>query len=156
MELTRYRFLTTWRLDAPLDAVYEAIHGVERWPEWWRGVESVERLDGGNGDGVGSVYRQRWRSVLPYSIVFDVETTRVEPLVALEGRASGGLAGTGRWSFRNDGAAIVTYAWDVRTTRPWMRLASPVARPVFTWSHNTVMRWGGESLASLLGARLLT
>ena len=26
MELTRYRFLTTWRLDAPLGAVYDAIH----------------------------------------------------------------------------------------------------------------------------------
>src|SRR5262245_30283047 len=100
MELTRYRFLTTWRLDAPLDEVYEAIHGLERWREWWRGVESVQKLGAGpNGDGVGSVYRQRWRSVLPYAIEFDVETTRVEPLAALEGRASGGLEGTGRWAF---------------------------------------------------------
>jgi hypothetical protein len=155
MELTRYRFLTTWRLEAPLADVYEAIHGVERWPEWWRGVESVEKL--GGGDDVGSVYRQRWRGVLPYAIEFDVETTRVEPLVALEGRASGGLAGTGRWAFTSeDGATVATYAWDVRTTKPWMRFAAPVARPVFVWSHNTVMRWGGESLAALLGARLLS
>ena len=157
MELTRYRFLTTWRLEAPLAEVYEAIHGVERWPEWWRGVESVEKLDAGEDGGVGSVYRQRWRSVLPYTIEFDVETTRVEPLAALEGRASGGLAGTGRWAFASaDGTTAVTYAWDVRTTKPWMKLASPVARPVFAWSHNTVMRWGGESLAALLGVRLLS
>ena len=156
MELTRYRFLTTWRLDAPLGAVYDAIHAVEHWPDWWRGVHSVERLDGGDGDGIGSIYRHRWRSVLPYAIEFDVETTRVEPLVALEGAARGALAGTGRWAFRDDGAALVTYEWDVRTTKPWMKAASPVARPVFIWSHDTVMRWGGESLASLLGARLLT
>ncbi len=36
-----------------------------------------------------------------------------------------------------------------------MNAVAPVARPVFVWSHNTVMRWGGESLARLLGVRLL-
>ena len=127
MELTRYRFLTTWRLDAPLPEVYEAVHGVEHWPEWWRGVESVERLTPGDGDGVGSVYRQRWRSVLPYTIDFDVETTTVEPLVALEGRATGGLAGTGRWRFSDGSPTVVTYEWDVRTTKAWMKALSPVA-----------------------------
>lgn len=36
-----------------------------------------------------------------------------------------------------------------------MSLVSPVGRPVFAWSHNTVMRWGGECLAERLGVRLL-
>jgi hypothetical protein len=36
-----------------------------------------------------------------------------------------------------------------------MNLLAPVGRPVFVWSHNAVMRRGGEGLARLLGARLL-
>jgi len=155
MELTRYRFLTTWRLDAPLAAAYEAIHAVEHWPEWWRGVQSVERLDGGDGDGIGSVYRHRWRSVRPYAIEFDVETTR---------RAARRARGRGARRPRRHGPLGVPrrrrgarhLRWDVHTTKPWMKAASPVARPVFICSHNTVMRWGGDSLAALLGARLLT
>jgi hypothetical protein len=150
-----YRFLTTWYLDAPREDVYDAIHAVERWPEWWRGVESVEKLDAGDGDGVGSVYRHRWRSVLPYTVGFDIRTTRVERPLLLEGEARGELAGVGRWRFYEGDETAVTYEWAVRTTRPWMNAVAPVARPVFVWSHNTVMRWGGESLARLLGVRLL-
>jgi hypothetical protein len=36
-----------------------------------------------------------------------------------------------------------------------MNTLAPVGRPVFVWSHNVVMRWGGESLARRLGVRLL-
>jgi hypothetical protein len=49
----------------------------------------------------------------------------------------------------------VTYEWNVRTTRSWMNLVGPVARPVFRWNHNAVMHRGGEGLANLLGARLV-
>ena len=49
----------------------------------------------------------------------------------------------------------VTYEWVVETTRPWMNLLAPVGRPVFVWSHNAVMRRGGESLAKHLGVRLV-
>lgn len=152
MRRAGYSFLTTWSLDAPREAVFDAIHDVERWPEWWHGVRSVERLDGGNGDGIGSVYRHRWRSVLPYTVGFDMETTRIERPAVLEGRATGELEGTGCWAFaERDGGTVVTYEWKVRTARPWMNLLEPVGRPVFVWSHNVVMRRGGDSLARLLG-----
>ena len=66
-----YRYLTTWVLDAPLEPVWETIHDVARWPEWWRGVESVEELG-------QDTYRHVWRSVVPYPVRFDVHVTRVE------------------------------------------------------------------------------
>ena len=138
-----YRFLTTWMVDAPPEDVWNAIYHPERWPEWWKGVQSVEKLRDGDGDGVGSVYRHRWRSVLPYTVSFDVETTRVA------------LAGTGRWRFFRGDATVVTYEWLVRTTKPWMNAVAPIARPVFEWNHDVVMRRGGEGLARLLGTRLL-
>ena len=34
-----------------------------------------------------------------------------------------------------------------------MKTLAPVARPVFEYNHNVVMRWGGEGLARRLGAR---
>ncbi len=150
-----YSFLTTWVLDAPREDAWEVIHAVETWPEWWRGVESVEKLAHGDESGIGSVYRHRWRSALPYTVGFDMETLAVERPLVMEGRARGELEGVGRWRFHEGSATAVTYEWTVRTTRPWMNALAPVARPIFVWSHNVVMRWGGECLARRLDARLL-
>lgn len=151
-----YSFLTTWLLEAPRERVWEAIYAQERWPEWWRGVEAADELDGGDGNRVGAVSRMVWRSFLPYRIEFEVTTTRVERPHLMEGRAAGGLAGVGRWRlFEDDGVTAVLYEWNVATTKPWMNLLSPIARPVFEWNHDWVMARGGEGLAALLGCRLL-
>ncbi|HEY7255316.1 MAG TPA: SRPBCC family protein [Solirubrobacterales bacterium] len=154
--MARYEFLTTWLLDAPRESVWEAIHAQEHWPEWWRGVEEVEELRSGDGDRLGSVSRMVWRSLLPYRVEFEVTTTRVERPLLLEADAVGELKGIGRWRlFEQDGATAVLYEWNVATTRPWMNLLAPVARPVFEWNHNWVMARGGEGIARLLGCRLL-
>ena len=150
-----YSFLTTWVLDAPREAVWETIYEVERWPEWWTGVRRVERLEPGDADGIGALYAQEWRSVIPYPVRFDARITKIEPLRLIEADADGELAGTGRWCFFAGGATAVTYEWSVRTTRAWMNLVAPVARPVFHWNHDVVMHQGGEGLAQLLGAPLL-
>jgi uncharacterized protein YndB with AHSA1/START domain len=151
-----YRFLTTWLIEAPRPEVFQAIWDSERWPSWWRGVESVVTLEEGDEEGVGSVGRYVWKSRLPYRLEFDMRITRVERPALMEGAAAGELAGTGRWRlFEDGGVTAVTYEWDVRTTAPWMNLVAPLARPVFAWNHDAVMRWGGEGIARLLGARLL-
>jgi hypothetical protein len=49
----------------------------------------------------------------------------------------------------------VTYEWNVHTTRAWMNLLAPVARPLFEYNHNVVMGWGGDGLSQLLNCRLL-
>lgn len=156
--MARYSFLTTWALAAPIEGVWGAIYDTERWPSWWRGVRVAEQLDAGDGsrDGVGSVHRYVWRSRLPYDIEFRMRTTRVEAPFLLEGEADGNLRGTGRWRlWRGAGATAVTYEWDVETTIPWMNAVAPLGRPIFHWSHDVVMRRGGEGLARLLGVALL-
>jgi hypothetical protein len=45
--------------------------------------------------------------------------------------------------------------WDVTTSKRGMNMLAPVARPVFEYNHDVVMRWGGEGLARRLGVRLL-
>ena len=154
--MARYRFLTTWLLEAPIDPVWDAIYDAERWPEWWRGVESVVELDPGGRDKVGSVSRHRWRSFLPYAVEFESRTTRVERPWLIEGEASGELAGEGRWRlFQHDALTAVLYEWNVRTTRRWMNLLAPVAAPAFRSNHNWVMRRGCEGLARRVGGRLV-
>ena len=39
------------------------------------------------------------------------------------------------------------YEWRVHTTKPWMNLLAPVAKPIFAWNHDWVMRNGGTGLA---------
>jgi uncharacterized protein YndB with AHSA1/START domain len=153
--MASYSFLTTWILDAPRESVWDAIYEVESWPAWWRGVKRVDKLEHGNGDGVGARYRHEWRSVIPYPVRFETRITGIERLHLIEAEADGELAGTGRWRFFDGSATVVTYEWNVRTTRSWMNLLAPIARPVFRWNHNVVMHEGGAGLADLLGTRLL-
>jgi hypothetical protein len=153
--LNRYSFLTAWLLDSPRGPVWEAVYDQARWPEWWRGVEKAELVRRGENGDVGTVARMVWRSLLPYRVGFDVTMKRIEPHL-LEGEAVGDLTGTGRWRFfEQGGVTAVIYEWDVTTTKRWMNLIAPVARPVFEWNHDWVMARGGEGIARLLGCRLL-
>lgn len=155
--MAEYRFSTVWRIDAPMQEVWAAIHDSARWPEWWSNVQRVDELEAGTSRGVGALHRYTWKGCLPYRLVFDMRVTRIDPLVALEGEASGDLEGTGRWSFTTDGTnlTVVRYDWCVHTKRRWMNALAPLLRPVFKWNHDAVMREGGAALARRLGARLL-
>jgi uncharacterized protein YndB with AHSA1/START domain len=154
--VAEYRFLTTWLLEAERERVWDAIYESERWPEWWKGVLEAEKLEEGNENGVGQYGRYIWRSKLPYRLEFFIRTTRVERPHLLQGDASGELAGIGRWRlFEQGGVTAVIYEWNVHTTRTWMNLLAPIARPIFSTNHDYVMRNGGHGLAKRLGGSLL-
>ena len=154
--MAAYEFVTVWRFESPLEPVWGMVYRAADWPTWWRGVLRVETVREGGGDHVGSVSRYTWKSRLPYLLIFEMETTRVEPRAAIEGRARGELAGTGRWQFSHDaGVTTVRYDWRVETTRRWMNLLAPLARPVFRWNHDVVMDWGADGLARRLGVKRL-
>ena len=105
---------------------------------------------------MGCCYRIEWRSRVPYPVEFDFTVERVDRPALMEGRAEGELSGRGRWRLLEDGGiTAVLYEWNVATTKRWMNVIAPVARPVFAWNHDVVMRWGGEGLARELGAPLL-
>ena len=151
-----YRFLTAWLLDSPREPVFDAIYDQASWPSWWRGVEEASEVRPGDESGVGTVARMVWKSLLPYRVEFEVTTTHVERPNLLQADAVGELTGVGRWRlFEEEGATAVLYEWNVATSRAWMNLLAPVARPVFEWNHDWVMARGGEGIADLLGCRLL-
>jgi hypothetical protein len=101
-------------------------------------------------------YGIAWRSRIPYVLEFEFEVERVDTPHEMFGTATGELTGTGHWRlFEYAGVTAVTYDWNVRTTKAWMNWVAPIARPVFEYNHNVVMRWGGEGLARQLGCRLI-
>jgi uncharacterized protein YndB with AHSA1/START domain len=147
--MPRYRLLTTWLLEAPVDRVWDVLHDARRWPMWWRGVRRTEVLS-------DDLWRSTWRSFLPYELTFDFEIVRRERPHLLEGRARGELAGTGSWRLYEGRAGTAsTWDWDVATTARWMNAFGPLARPAFSWNHGWVMRRGAEGLARELGCRLV-
>jgi hypothetical protein len=126
------------------------------WPEWWRGVVRVDELDPGGPGRVGARFAIEWRSRLPYPLEFEFSVEQVERPFSMGGSAEGELSGRGVWRlFEDAGVTAVVYDWQVATTKRWMNLLSPVARPVFEYNHDVVMRWGGEGLAKRLGVELL-
>lgn len=152
-----YRFVTTWRLEAPAQRVWEALRDAEAYPRWWPGFEDVEVLQAGAPDGVGRRARVTMRGRLPYRLQFEIEGREARAPDRIVVDASGALEGTGRWELRYDGAVTTTtYAWEVATTKRWMKVLEPFARPAFIWNHHVAMRRGAGGLARHLEARLLS
>jgi hypothetical protein len=153
--MAEFRFVTIWRIQAPLPQVSDAIFCCSEWPTWWKNVEKVDELKPGNHDGIGGLWRFTWKGHLPYRLTFDICVVHAEPLKRLEGVASGELEGVGCWRFSHEAPiTVVRYEWHVRTTRAWMNLLAPVAKPLFSWNHHQVMRQGAKGLARLLNARV--
>ena len=84
--MSSYQFLTIWKVEANQQKVWDLIFNSDRWPDWWRGVEKVDHLRDGDANHIGAIRRYTWKSKLPYRLVFDMETTSVEPISIIEGR----------------------------------------------------------------------
>lgn len=151
-----YSFVTIWKFNAPLESVWKEINEPLAWPTWWKGVEAVTNIKEGDALGVGGIKRFTWKSKLPYELTFDSRVTIVEPMTRIEGIAFGELDGKGIWTFTYENEiTTVQYNWTVKTTKWWMNILAPIAKPAFSWNHDVVMGWGGECLAKRLGCQLL-
>ena len=153
MRAPTFDLVTDWRLDAPVERVWAALEAVEEWPKWWPMVRRVSLIEPGDEQGLGMIRRLEWATALPYSLAFEVETVRVEPMTVIEGRAQGELDGLGRWTLTPDGTGTrVRYDWQVAVTKSWMRAMAPLLRPAFAWNHRVVMDSGFKGLRALLAA----
>jgi len=146
-----YSFHTTWKYPAQVETVWPIIKDVEHWPQWWKGVESVQMMHQGEPDGLGKKASLTWKSRLPYRLSFVMEVTEIVEYRKITGYTTGELQGTGTWYFSQEGPyAVLKFHWDVATTPLWMNMFAPFLRPVFKWNHDAVMLWGKNGL----GARL--
>lgn len=142
---------TVWWTPATADQIWGALANYAAWPDWWRGIRSVEVLRRGDESGAGTVLRQQWRSWFPYTLVFDLEMLRIESKRLLDGRASGDLEGSCRWTlFPADNGTEIHFDVNVRTSRWWMNLPIPFAERVVRANFQAIMRWGRTGLAETI------
>jgi uncharacterized protein YndB with AHSA1/START domain len=154
----RYHFVTNFIVTAEPERVWEALEDPTDWPNWWRWLKRVDVLAEGGPDKVGGRYRYAFGTALPYTLAFEVLITRAERPVALAADASGELSGSGLWQLRptDQGATDVTYTWLVETTKRWMNVIAPVARPAFSWNHDVLMRDFAKGVAAITDSRLVS
>ena len=150
-----YHYVSTWQLQAPIEQVWAALNDLEHLPVWYRGVQQAQELTPGDAQGIGRRVRYVIKGRLPLRLAFEVQPPGRIP--AGPGTAGRGRAGRHRaWSLDQQGEVTTArYRWDVRTTRPWMNLLSPLARPLFTWNSRGVMLQAGEGLARFLDVPLV-
>ena len=147
-----YRFETTWRLRAHQDDAWALLADADTWPTWWPSVRKVEELAPGTRDGTGRRLRYHFSTRLPYTLTFEAQLVEVVEPSRLVAVASGELAGTWTCDLAPDGDdVLVRHVWAVRTTRRWMNVLAPLARPVFSWNHAALMQEGGDGFADRLG-----
>ncbi len=165
------------------ETVWDALVDFKTWPDWWPGLQDVEEIAPGDENGIGQRANSHWRGPVGYTIEFEIETIGREYPKSLEGRATGEVAGSGTWHIcpvagldqpgrrprrlasaperggrRQDPIRVewtqIVYEWQVVVTRRWMQILNPIARPVFVWSHDHVMKGGAEGLAQYLGCEM--
>jgi uncharacterized protein YndB with AHSA1/START domain len=143
MPATHFDLISHWRIHAPVAPVWAALTQPADWPRWWPCVLEVRTLRDGGDDGVGSLRRIDWATLLPYRIVIDVEAVETVPLQRLRVHSRGQFEGEGLWLLRSGGGYTdVTHVWRVHVARPWLRMLAPL----FRWNHDGVMRSGEAGL----------
>lgn len=152
-----YEFESEWVLEAQVEKAFEALLRYEDFSEWWPSIRKVQVHDEGDVNGLGAHASYSIRSPLLYSLDFDAKITAIERPSRIRISATGDLAGVGTYLLNESGGVTrVRYLWNVATTKPWMNLVTPIARPLFVWAHHSVMREGGSGLALYLNGRLIS
>ena len=141
-----YVFIDEWDVDAPQEAVFDALADARTYPEWWKPVYIDVEADGEPAPGTES--RQHFKGRLPYHLHTRSRIVRLEPPHVIEGDVDGDLRGHGRWTLTDtpDGGTHVRFDWRVNAEKPIVRALTPVLRPLFRWNHAWAIARAQEGL----------
>jgi uncharacterized protein YndB with AHSA1/START domain len=141
-----YVFVDEWDVDAPADAVFDALADARTYPEWWKPVYIDVETDG--PPELGRTARQHFKGRLPYHLRTRSTITRYEPPHYLAADVDGDLRGTGLWTLTpaNGGGTHVRFDWRVCADKPIVRALTPVLRPLFRWNHAWAIARAQEGL----------
>ena len=155
MPLNHYHLVTNWRVLGTVEEVYAVISDARSLQRWWPAAfAEVLELQPGDETGFEKVVRYETMGWLPYKLHWHTSTTSTDPPNGFRFRVWGDLNGTGEWRLAQDGAwTNVTFDWDILATKPFLRLASPLLRPLFVSNHRWAMAKGEESLRLELAKR---
>jgi uncharacterized protein YndB with AHSA1/START domain len=130
-----YVFIDEWDIDAPQQAIFEALADARTYPVWWQPTYREVKADG--PPAVGCISHHKFRARLPYTLSTTSTIVRLEPPREIEAEVDGDLSGRGIWTLTpTDGKVHVRFDWRVNADRPLLRILTPVLRPLFRWNHN--------------------
>lgn len=153
--MAHYQFESRWALRAPIERVFDVALKAEHFGEWWPSVTASSLISTGEDGMVGHRARYRVKSPLLYSMSFETTVLEAERPFRIHAKVRGDLVGTGTYLLASDGPVTqVRFLWFVSTTKRWMNLLAPLARPLFAWAHKSVMSKGARAMAKHLGTRL--
>jgi uncharacterized protein YndB with AHSA1/START domain len=140
-----YVFIDEWDVDAPQEAVFNALADGTTYPQWWKPVYIEVESDG--PPAVGRKSKQHFKGRLPYTLRTSSEIVRYEPPNEFEVSVVGDLTGRGVWTLTpTDGKVHIHFDWRVIADRPLLRYLTPVLRPAFRWNHNYAIKMAIEGL----------
>jgi hypothetical protein len=150
-----YRFVTTSEIAVPRNRAWAEVSRPERWVTWWPGLNEVKQLEPGDDEGRGTLLEFVFKSFLPYTLSFRGRITLIEPPQRMEIDAIGELEGNAVYELEDLGESTrMRLTWTVKTTKTWMNVLAPIARPFFAWNHDILMKAGARGLARKLGTEV--
>lgn len=149
MQLRRFRFSSSFTLEAPRERVHDVLVDLEFYSDWWPQVRGVGKLDDDRALVV-------CRSALPYDLELEL-TARSRALDVLEVAIDGPIRGWARYHLdevpptaAGPGATSLRFEQEVCAEARMMVLASYVAKPLLVWNHHRMMRGAEQGLRARL------
>jgi len=99
-------------------------------------------------DGPPEVARvsRHFKGRLPYTLRTESRIVRLEPPHEVEAHVTGDLSGRAIWTLTETGRVHVRFDWRVNADRGFIRVLTPVLRPLFRWNHNWAIARAMEGL----------
>jgi uncharacterized protein YndB with AHSA1/START domain len=133
-----YVFVDEWDVDAPQEAIFDALADATTYTQWWTPTYRESRAEGPLTVGVRS--HQRFRAALPYTLKTTSTLVAMDRPHGFTVDVDGDLRGRGVWSLEpRDGVVHVRFDWRVFADRPLLRVLTPVLRPLFRWNHRVAI-----------------
>ena len=144
-----YDFLSDWRFEqTTLNEVADILEDTASLPLWWPELfKSVRIVKPGTIHSLGQVAACACRARLPYTLRFTYTVTEERYPNGSTIESTGDLVGRGIWRLNaRESGVDVTYSWRVVLEKSWLRLISPLFRPLLAWNHAWSMERGEEGL----------
>jgi uncharacterized protein YndB with AHSA1/START domain len=123
---TEYLFVDEWDVDAPQEAVFDALADARTYPTWWQPTYREVEADG--PPAVGCASRQKFKAKLPYTLSTVSAIVRLDPPHQFEVQVDGDLRGRGVWTLSPaNGKVHVRFDWRVHADRGLLRILTPSA-----------------------------
>ena len=144
--MTDFDFHSVWTLPASADRVYDVLANAERYSQWWPQIRRVRATDEHSGS-------MSIRSAVPLTLlVFGRREVEDSVDRYLKVRLSGAMTGWSSWAVRPTGSGCIAEFRQQVAVSGALGSASKIAKPVFEWNHEAMMRGGHRGLSAYLSS----